>query len=1353
MTIAACPDVFLMRRLLAGELSAVEATPLEQHLLVCPRCGQQAEHRPDEDVFLRALRAQAGRPTELDDEGVQQVMDRLKQIALPGHEEQDSRCTMGENRLDSLPDGAPCPRPVRGVADASPQSRTPKVPGYEVLEELGHGGMGIIYLARQIGLNRLVALKMIRAGTDAGAEDLQRFQIEAQALARLQHPHIVQIHEVGLAGGLPFFCLEFCAGGSLAERLREGPLPPRQGAQVLAQVAEAVHAAHVAGVIHRDLKPANILLARLADWEPKVTDFGLAKRLDSVDGQTRSGDLLGTPSYMAPEQVEGQPGQIGPATDVYALGAILYELVTGRPPFKAATIRETLNLVCNAEPAPLRQLQPECPRDLETISLKCLEKDPARRYGSGREVAEDLRRYLAGEPIRARPVGLLGRTTRWVKRRPALAALSALCGLATLALLGLGFWFSAEMGAARGALEAEAARTSAADHLAQTHEFFGLLRGVEKRSAQPQPGWTWANFQDLARAVSLSPGLEEAVDLRTEAATALGSIDVRELRTIGKGIEVNCLAFHPKGRLLALGHQCINFTGALCVTLVDSRTGENVVSLTAPGKPAAFPDGLRSLAFSPDGRWLVAGTRYGTLHRWDLHASPPALVSWPVYKNTISVLLFNTDGTALFSASDSEKKVHRWDVRAWEKQPQSLKPDQTALLTAPVGGLAVHPTEGWLACPTHDNRFHVLSSDTLQPVRGARTDLFGGKIHFFPEGNSLVFERENSLKILNLRNHLVVRRFRPPGTDPDNTEPIDQLAVSPDGILVASASAQTKHLQLWEAPSGRQIADLFVGGGTVHMAISPDGRYLAVTGDRRTLLYEIGELTEQTFVASQPKSILTCALHPDGRNLACMSLSLDLAGCCDVALWPLTQVSAPRPTARWAAAEGLPSGEPTMGFQSLSQTLAYKTIASIRVRDSAGPVGKRTMTVDKETALCWSPDGSLWGTVGDEVRVWDETVSRQVQGWSNQLLGEASGKPSIYAVSAGRQWAAAGGRNGQVHLLRAADATRQGGAQASEAPVRAVAFNDAETLLAAGSDTGDLCLLSVPSGEVLATVPAHGDRVEALSWSGSRLLASGSRDRTVKLWNCAGGRPRELLTLRQTAPVRWLAFHPDGARLFVLLTHERAVRVWRLDRLFARLTEIGLSADLEAIPSAPFPAPAPPLQPSEPVREAPGGPNGLKAELFADMDLQRCVKVRYDSQVNTNWGLGSPDPLLPADRFSIRWTGWLKAPRPGRYTLQLGSDDGARLWLDGKRLMDQWTSATEKPHEVDVELSGQPQALRIEYFQVTGGAYIHLMWAQAGGLAMQPVPAEALFHDRDVAAKTVVPPPGPAAKDKPLTKP
>jgi formylglycine-generating enzyme required for sulfatase activity len=354
--------------------------------------------------------------------------------------------------------------PTPSAGDATPTSpdlkrgtaaRFPAPPGYEIVGELGRGGMGVVYKARQIKANRVVALKMILGSRPADLAGRVRFQIEVEAIARLRHPHIVQLLEAGEHNGQPYFSLEFCDGGSLDRVLKARRPSPGEAAALVEKLARAVHSAHQRGVVHRDLKPANVLLASggceppdapsgglrppLAGYTPKITDFGLAKRTDA-DGQlSQSGDVLGTPSYMAPEQAEGRGREVGPATDVFALGALLYECFAGRPPFKGATAFDTIHKVLTEEPEPPSRLNPNVPRDLETICLKCLRKPPAERYASAEALAEDLRRYRAGEPITARPVGAAERALKWVRRRPAAASLVALAAaLVGVVVISLG---------------------------------------------------------------------------------------------------------------------------------------------------------------------------------------------------------------------------------------------------------------------------------------------------------------------------------------------------------------------------------------------------------------------------------------------------------------------------------------------------------------------------------------------------------------------------------------------------------------------------------------------------------------------------------------------------------------------------------------------------------------------------------------------------------------------------------------------------------------------------------------------------------------------------------------------------
>jgi serine/threonine protein kinase/formylglycine-generating enzyme required for sulfatase activity len=464
---AHCPPQEQLEQLLDDRLEASEDCALAKHVESCAECQERLEQ-------LSAGSLSSPGPARTNPEMTDALLMRLKKRGRRSDE------TVRFESKQTLAN-----RPANRIASL------PEVPGYEVLSEIGRGGMGVIYKARHLRLGRVVALKMILAGAHAQSEELRRFRIEASAVGRLAHPGIVGVYDVGEHEGLPYLSLELVEGGSLKQLLGGVPQPPRESARLVEQLARAVQHAHEAGIVHRDLKPANVLLVGQAaslslgdagqagslSYVPKITDFGLAKLLTDgpADGPTQSGAVVGTPGYMAPEQAAGNQRQVGPAVDVYALGAILYECLTGRPPFHAATTLDTLMQVMHDEPVSISSLQPRVPRDLATIAMRCLEKQPAKRYSSARDLADDLSRFLDGRAIHARRVGPFERVGRWCKRNPVVAGLLA---LVLLVLLG-GIAVSTSFG-----LEAQkrAGETEKALDQAQTEE--ELARAAEAKATE-----------------------------------------------------------------------------------------------------------------------------------------------------------------------------------------------------------------------------------------------------------------------------------------------------------------------------------------------------------------------------------------------------------------------------------------------------------------------------------------------------------------------------------------------------------------------------------------------------------------------------------------------------------------------------------------------------------------------------------------------------------------------------------------------------------------------------------------------------------------------------------------------------
>ncbi len=528
-----CPSDERLAKLLEEQLGGDERLAIEGHLERCDHCQGVLEGLTGERFPLaEGWRSWAEGPSSGGGDSHSSFLglgpDFDRDRAGPG------RATPGGRPSTLLGAG------VRAEAHG-PGESPPVVEGYEILGRLGQGGMGVVYRARHRGLDRQVALKMVRAGLHAGPEPLTRFRIEVRAVARLRHPNVVQVYDVGEADGLPFVALELLEGGSLEARVAGTPRPERWAAELTATLARAIASAHRAGVVHRDLKPANVLFAR--DGTPKITDFGLAKRLDEEDGQTHSGQVMGSPGFMAPEQARGLGRAVGPAADLYSLGAMLYEMLTGRPPFKGASAMETLFQVVHDEPVPPRRLRPGLSGDLETICLKCLAKEPHRRYADADDLADDLGRHLAGAPIRARRVGPRERLWKWARREPAAAGLLAVV-LAASTGLAVALARRVEGDRARANRVAEC-RTDAAVALAGASAHLGARQWDEGRKVlhafkgrlQGDPA-----LDDLrARADDLLARIDREADARRRLA------DFERLRREAQLRDVQFAGIDPRG--------------------------------------------------------------------------------------------------------------------------------------------------------------------------------------------------------------------------------------------------------------------------------------------------------------------------------------------------------------------------------------------------------------------------------------------------------------------------------------------------------------------------------------------------------------------------------------------------------------------------------------------------------------------------------------------------------------------------------------------------------------------------------------------------------------------------------------
>jgi serine/threonine protein kinase len=786
-----CNEIRLRRA--RGELPG-----LEEYVRRFPQCEEQIRRQFTTETRQRPARRQTQ----------QAATDAAGRRAIPEEHPSGSASPgrLGAQDQSQVEGGAALllADPSSGGSGAKDQLQ---VPGYEILEEIGRGGMGVVYKARQVKADRVVALKMILSGGYASEADLLRFRTEAEAIARLQHPHIVQVFEVGEHEGRPFFSLEFCPGGSLDRQLDGTPLQPKQAARLVKTLARAVHAAHEKNVIHRDLKPANVLLTE--SGQPKITDFGLAKKIDET-GRTASGAIMGTPSYMAPEQAGGQSKDIGPAADIYALGAILYELLTGRPPFKAATPLDTMLQVLSDEPVSPRQLQPKTPMDMETICLKCLHKEPKRRYATAQALAEDLARFQTGKPVQARPVGRLERSWRWCSRNPAVAALvfTLLLGTSMTTVLAVVANQNAEE--ARKQLD-----------VAREYQLTAQLAKVEAmRERDPDQA------QELLHDTNACP-----IHLR-DFAWRLFETGQKPRFTHSKVANpvwgVCPIAFSSDGLKLVSGS-----SGG--IALWDVETGRELASLWGTGE-------VRSVAFRSDGLTVVSGGVMG-IALWDVKTGKVLAHS---HRNTkdgfagqfFSAVAFSNDGDIL--ASGGDETIRLWYVNPGHERPslrllERLERNPLKGHREEVTSVAFSSNGQTLASGSADKTiklWNVNTGEDLQTLKGHMKGVTS--VAFSSDGQTLASgSQDKTVKLWNVKTGQLRATLQ------GHTGGVTSVAFSSDGQTLASGS-HDKTVTLWNVKTGQLRATLQGHReGVNSVAFSSNGQTLASGGKGGILLWDI----------------------------------------------------------------------------------------------------------------------------------------------------------------------------------------------------------------------------------------------------------------------------------------------------------------------------------------------------------------------------------------------------------------------------------------------------------------------------------------------------------------------------------
>ncbi len=986
-----------------------------------------------------------------------------------------------------------CPRCLGRLAfaDGTEVPELRRLGDYELIEEIARGGMGVVYRARQLSLNRMVAVKVVLSGPFADPEFVRRFQTEAEAAAALRHPNIVVVHEVGERDGVHFLSMELVEGQNFSELVRQQPLPARRAAMYLHTIALAVQHAHERGILHRDLKPSNILLDVFD--QPRITDFGLAKIKDHDAELTIPGAVLGSPNFIPPEQAAGRFSEIAAHSDVYSLGAILYQLLTGRPPFQGETLNEILQQVQGADPVPPGKLNPSVPPDLQTICLKCLQKEPARRYATAQELAEDLELFLAGKPIRARPVSFAEFIWLWCRRRPALAALILAFHLALIGgLAGILYEWHRSGEHARGEMQqrllaeknAEAMRLNvyAADmalagQVMQQGDFGRARRTLERM--MPQAGET-----DLR-------GFEWRYLWKLCAGTQVATLGQHQWI-------VTCAAFSPDGKTIASG----GMGGQVKIWDAEQFICRQTLNM--------FTSAVWSVAFTSDGRELMAsgsgGVNFLNCGSWQTRTNFPGRLA---SLSADGMLLAASESGPFFSDAAGP-------ITLWNFATHQLLRTFTETGRAP----ALSPDGKFLAVATATNGVRLYESASGKQLRFLPTPKPVWSLHFSPEGNTLLAAGwSGDVAVWNLRDDLS------PKIISANNLNVWDASFSPDGKqIVTTSSDQT--VRVWDRDT---LAEKNVLRGHESevwcAAFSPDGKKMVTGGkDQNVLLWNLAAPAPTTPIANE--NACRPAFSPDGAQVITVAPAPQGA----YALWLVTNgmLVANDLAARRFVAGFSPDGKNVVALAADKRALEiWPPQASIPTRH----ILLSGISAATKEFVRWgmSPEQKFFFAIdaGGVVRIWDAEAGTLQNAFSGPLppirAAVLSARGKILATSVERENSAAVfdcATGKKIELTGHHDFVSE------------LAFSPDDATLATGSIDGTIRLWRTRDGASAGLLPGHLQETTDIAFSpDGRTLASVGQRESLKLWHLPT--MREVFSQPLPHAGRHLQFSPDGKRLAV----------------------------------------------------------------------------------------------------------------------------------------------------------------------------------------------------------------------------